>query len=133
MIVGMGTDLVEIKRVKGVFDKFGLHFVKKILGFQEIKYLEKMPTAFEEQSKLYLISFLAKRFAAKEAIGKALGIGMRFPMCFRLVDIVNCEKGRPVVILHEDLYDYFEEKKFKVHISISDEKTFAHALAIIEK
>ncbi|OUV03931.1 MAG: hypothetical protein CBC42_00610 [Betaproteobacteria bacterium TMED82] len=132
MIIGLGVDIIEVERVRAVFERYGLKFVKKILGRRENKYFSEMYNNHSLQSRELLIAFLAKRFAAKEAIGKALGIGMRKPMQFKSVDIVNTALGKPTTIFYEDLFFYLRQKDFKIHLSISDEKKFAHAVAIIE-
>lgn len=129
MIVGVGTDIVNINRVKKIYMKYDQKFVDKILGDSEKEQYYKIK---KKSNKKIRINFLAKRFAAKEAIGKALGLGVRSPVTFKSVEILNNDKGKPLSFFHDKLKEHFEKNKFSIHISLSDEKNYAHAIAIIE-
>jgi holo-[acyl-carrier protein] synthase len=78
------------------------------------------------------LRYLAKRFAAKEAIGKALGVGLTSPMSLHAVEILNNERGAPTAYPRGRLCEFLADKGYRIHISISDEIEHAQALAIVE-
>ena len=88
MILGIGTDLCEIGRIQRAMDRFGDRFARKILGASELERFRshRQPAAY-----------LAKRFAAKEAFSKAIGTGIRYPVTWRNVNVVNGPSGRPIM------------------------------------
>ena len=120
-VFGIGIDIVELKRVNQIYLKYGEKFAKKILSNSE---LENFKISNNK------ISFLAKRFAAKEAVGKALGIGILNGILLKNIFITHDSLGKPLVKINNI-------KKLKSHlnkviyISISDEKKYAVANAII--
>jgi len=120
-VFGIGIDIVELKRVDLIYSKYGDKFAKKILSYSE---LENFQVSNDK------ISFLAKRFAAKEAVGKALGIGILNGILLKNIFITHDSLGKPLVKINNI-------KKLKshlnkiIHISISDEKKYAVANAII--
>lgn len=122
MIVGVGTDIVDIQRLRGVILRHGERFGEKVLHGSEL-------TAWRE-AKLS-ISFLAKRFAAKEAVAKALGTGMREGVRFQDIEIVRGELGKPEVRLHG--VASARAAGMSLHLSISDEKHYAVAFVVAEQ
>jgi holo-[acyl-carrier protein] synthase len=129
MIHGVGTDLIEIARVRAAYLRFGERFARRILGSRELERYHARRSRSDERG----IAYLATRFAAKEAISKALGLGMRTPMTWRAVEIVNEPSGRPIVFISSpELRQYAQTRKFRLHISLSDERLFAIAHAIVE-
>jgi len=123
-IYGIGTDIIDISRIKTVFDK-NKDFKKKIFSLNEIK---------TSESKLNKISSYAKRFAAKEAFSKALGIGISNGISFNEISINNNIKGKPYVELlgkTKFIVKRILKKKYKIFLSISDEKKYALAMVVI--
>lgn len=128
-IVGIGTDLVEIARIEAAFQRFGSRFVARILGPQEqIKHAQRAARVARRG-----IAYLATRFAAKEAISKALGLGIRSPMTWRAVEILNGPSGAPEVVAHGDLAAYLRARRLRLHVSVTDERLMAMAYAIAEE
>lgn len=128
MIFGIGIDFVEIDRIADAHARFGERFVARILGPQEIvRYRQR-----GARSPRRGLVFLATRFAAKEAVSKALGLGMRMPMTWRAVEIVNEPSGRPIAVVHGALARYVDERGLKLHVSVTDERNHAVAYAIAE-
>lgn len=128
MIYGIGTDTVEIARIDAAIRRNGKRFAERILGKQELE-------RYEQRSQRYAargLAFLATRFAAKEAISKAIGLGMRYPMTWRAVEILNAPSGRPIAVVHGALQAFVAERKLKLHVSVSDERAYAVAYAIAE-
>ena len=107
MIYGIGTDLIEIDRIRAAHGRFGERFVQRVLGPLEQEKYRKRRMRSEQRGDL----FLATRFAAKEAMSKALGLGMRQPMTWRAVEIVNDASGRPVAIVSAPALREFTEER----------------------
>jgi holo-[acyl-carrier protein] synthase len=131
MIVGVGTDTVVIDRVRTIESRWGVRFAQRVLGpmeFQEYQRRQSRGLAGHDRA----LRYLAKRFAAKEAIGKALGVGLSHPMSLHSVEVLNDAKGAPKVVARKALAEYLNQQGYAVHVSISDELINAQALAIIE-
>ena len=128
MIVGIGTDLVEIDRIEQAMARFGDRFAQRILGPDEWKRF----VARRQRSAVRGLAFLATRFAAKEAISKALGLGMRMPMTWRAVEILNAPSGAPQARPRGALADHIAERGLVLHVSVTDERQMAMAYAIAE-
>ena len=130
MIVGIGTDIVEIERVQNIYKKFGARFLSKIYTQNEIKIIKL--------SQHKLTKRLANRFAGKEALFKALGGKSVTPtLSWKDVEIINLDSGKPKLILHNLAQKYCIELipndyNLKIHISLSDERQYAIASVIIE-
>ena len=124
MIYGVGTDLVDIERVKKILSKNRDGFVKRVLSEHEhALFANKADSA----------AYFAKRFAAKEAFAKALGTGIGRVVSFQDLTIRNNENGKPHFIPSEKLRQYLIEKNIKqAHLSISDESQNAIAFVVLE-
>ena len=122
MIIGVGTDIVKLDRIRRAFTKRPEKFRKKILAKEEI---EKTPKRSE-------IAYLAKRFAAKEAISKVLGTGMQFGVSFGdILILTDLKTGQPLVELRGQAKQQASIKGIdRILISISDEKDYAIAFAV---
>ena len=120
-IFGIGVDIVDLDRINNIYSKYGNKFVHKILNNNEINSFNLSKNK---------ISFLAKRFAAKEAIGKALGIGIMNGFLLKNISIDHDVLGKPIAKLNKRKEFELYSNKI-IHISISDEKRFAVANALI--
>ena len=125
MIYGVGTDLVDIERVKKILSKNRDGFIERILSeHEQALFANKAESA----------AYCAKRFAAKEAFAKALGTGIGKTVSFQDLTVRNNEDGKPHFIPSEKLRQYLVEKNIKqAHLSISDESQTAIAFVILEK
>jgi len=128
MIFGVGIDIVEIERIDASYARFGERFARRILGASELERFQ----ARAARSKRRGIAFLSTRFAAKEAVSKALGLGMRSPMQWRAVEVINDASGRPLVTVHGQLKQFVERNRLRLHVSLTDERMTAAAYAIAE-
>ncbi|WP_050465460.1 holo-ACP synthase [Herbaspirillum autotrophicum] len=129
MIYGIGTDILQISRLKATLARRGDRFAQKVLGPEEMeKYLRR-----KGKVEARGISFLATRFAAKEAFSKAIGMGMRMPMTWRSVQILNAPSGKPVAVTSGSLKVWMEENGLTAQVSITDEAEYAVAFVIVEK
>ena len=120
-IFGVGIDIVEIQRIKETYSRYGERFARKILSNSELR------NFYNNKNK---ISFLAKRFAAKEAVSKALGVGIKNGSILKNIEIKNDLNGKPFVNINNIKKLNMAEKK-EIHISLSDEKKYAVANALI--
>ena len=127
-ILGTGIDIVENYRLKKILLKKKSNFKKKIFTINEIAYCEKKSNS---------IRCYAKRFAAKEAFVKALGIGFRKNINFKYIEVVNNTYGKPYISINKKIANkiktLFKVKKFNILLSISDEKKYSIASVIISK
>ena len=124
MIYGVGTDLIEIKRVARVLERFGERFAQRILCEPELKRF---------RAHRQPVAYLAKRFAAKEAFTKALGTGIHAPANWHGVWVVNLKSGKPVLEFSPPLKKLLQERKIRSsHLSLTDEREIAAATVILE-
>ena len=125
MIFGIGTDIVDINRIKSM-DSLST-FANKILSENEIKVFSDL-----EEGKQAI--YLSKQFAGKEAISKAIGTGISGDIKFKEIEILRDERGRPIFNPVENLKEILANLGItKTHVSLSDEKDYAIAFAILEK
>jgi holo-[acyl-carrier-protein] synthase len=78
------------------------------------------------------VRYLATRFSAKEAFSKAIGLGMRMPMTWRLCEVGKLPSGQPHIVLHGELKTWFEAKGLSAHISVTDETDYAASFCVVE-
>ena len=125
-IFGIGTDIVNIKRLEKLIKKNGGHFKNKIFSKNEIIYCEK---------KKDPIPFYAKRFAAKEALSKALGTGIRKGINLKNIEISNDNLGKPSIHLKGGAANFLRKKiktkRYSIYLSLSDDIPWAQATVII--
>jgi holo-[acyl-carrier protein] synthase len=124
MIYGVGTDVVEIERIRAVLHKYGERFAQRILCEPEMRRFH---------NHRLKANYLAKRFAAKEAFTKALGTGIRAPANWHGVWVHNLPSGKPVLEFSDALQKLLHSKGVtSAHVSLSDEKGVAFATVVLE-
>jgi holo-[acyl-carrier protein] synthase len=124
MIFGVGTDIVEVARIQATYDRFGEHFVTRILMDEEL--------ALFRNSK-WPVRFLAMRFAGKEAAVKAMGTGFRHGIWMRDVGITNNDWGRPLIIWSPRGRAVCERLGIGAgHVSLTDDAGLVVAFAVVE-
>jgi holo-[acyl-carrier protein] synthase len=128
VIYGIGTDLVEIGRIAAAVERFGDRFAERILGPQERANYERRRARSARRG----LAFLATRFAAKEAVSKAIGLGLRSPMTWRAVEIVNAPSGQPLVLAHDALAEFLRQRRLRLTVSVTDEQAMAMAFVVAE-
>ncbi|QTD43848.1 holo-ACP synthase [Ottowia testudinis] len=129
MIHGIGTDICDIRRIRASFERHGERFAHKILADGELAVWRRRGARWPERG----VRYLATRFSAKEAFSKAIGLGMRLPMHWRLCEIANRTSGEPCIVLHGGLQDWFDAQHLIAHISITDESEYAASFCVVEK
>ena len=128
MIVGLGTDLIDIRRIEKTLERHGERFTTRI--FTEIERVRS-------ERKNDRAASYAKRFAAKEACAKALGTGIRRGVFWRDMGVVNMRSGQPTMQLTGGALARLEEMtppgmKAVIHLSLTDDHPYAQAFVIIE-
>lgn len=129
MIFGIGQDAVEIARIAEALERHGDRFARRILGPRELAVFEARRKRWPARGTAYL----ATRFAAKEAVSKAVGLGMRQPMSWRAVEIVNEPGGRPGALAHGALAAFLQDRQLRLHVTVSDLEQIAVAAAVAER
>lgn len=127
MIVGIGTDILQIGRLQAAYDRTNGRLAEKILSADEM-FIFKQRLARNHKRG---IAFLATRFAAKEAFSKAIGLGMRMPMTWRSLQILNEPSGKPVTSYLGALADFMQERAWEAQVTVSDEQDMAIAFVIV--
>lgn len=128
MILGIGVDLLNINRIQNIYGKFGNKFINRILAKDEIELYNKSKNK---------INFLSKRFCAKEAFSKAIGIGIGRGIDMRDIIIKKDSLGKPSILLTDKGYTfiekYYEKERtlIQFNISITDELPYVNSFVII--
>ena len=128
MIVGVGIDLINIQRIQKVLDRFGSRFENRVFSSEEIN---------RSRRKYDKASSYAKRWAAKEACSKALGIGLRMGISWREMHVTNLESGKPILKIEGKAQLILKKiipkgYKARIHVSLTDDYPWAKALVMIE-
>ena len=124
MILGIGTDLIDVRRVERAMARFGHRFAQRVLVEHEYQ-------RFCVHAKPS--HYLAKRFAAKEAFSKAMGTGIHFPVNWHNISVANERSGKPYLKFSAPLAELLERRRIsRVHLSLSDEIEMACAFVVLE-
>ncbi len=128
MIVGIGNDVIDIRRIEETLEKYGMRFVNRIFTEVEIRKSEKRAAR---------AASYAKRFAAKEACSKALGTGFRSGTFWKDMGVVNEPSGKPTMVLTGGAKAHLDRltppgHTVRIHLTITDDFPYAHALVMIE-
>lgn len=131
MIIGTGNDLIDIRRVEKVFARHEQRFIKRCFTDAEIKKAERRRGAGTH------INTYAKRFAAKEAMSKALGTGFSHGVFMKDIGVVNNAAGKPDIALTGGAKKYLDSLVpdgmiAKIHLTLTDEPPLAEAFVLIE-
>ena len=125
-IFGVGVDIIKNSRIKKLLKN--KTFIKRVFSKNEIKNSVKIKDK---------TSYFSKRFAAKEALMKAVGTGFRYNVNFKDISIVNNKLGKPQIIITNSikkvLINKSNLKKFRIFLSLSDEKNYSIAFVIVQK
>jgi holo-[acyl-carrier protein] synthase len=128
LIYGIGTDICDVRRIRASVERHGERFAAKVLSDAELKTWKARSARWPERG----LRYLATRFSAKEAFSKAIGLGMRMPMSWKLCEIANERSGKPVIVLHGELKAWFEAQGLQAHITVTDETDYAASFCVVE-
>ena len=123
MIYGIGTDIVSISRMQTGLEQYGVRFAQRILSPEEWE-------SFSHHSQP--AKLLAKRFAAKEAFGKALGTGVAVPATLHALSVLHDAQGKPYFGYNSPLAQHLLSLGLRAQLSLSDEAEFAVAFVLLE-
>jgi holo-[acyl-carrier protein] synthase len=129
VIVGIGTDVCDIRRITTTLERRGDRFPERVLGPAELQVFHARRARVEARG----IRYLATRFSAKEAFSKAIGLGIRSPMTWRACEILNEPSGRPFLRLSGELAAWFEAQGWVGHVTLTDETDYAASFVVVEK
>jgi holo-[acyl-carrier protein] synthase len=128
MIIGIGNDVIDIRRIEATLENYGERFIQRIFTEVEIRKSERRA----QRAASY-----AKRFAAKEACSKALGTGFRAGVFWRDMGVVNEPSGKPTMLLTGGARARLDtltpkDHSVRIHLTITDDFPYAHAFVMIE-
>ena len=128
MIVGIGTDVCDIRRIAATMERRGDRFAQRVLGPAELQVYQ----ARRARTTARGLRFVATRFSAKEAFSKAIGLGIRSPMTWRGCEILNEASGKPYIRLSGELKTWFEAQGWVAHVTVTDETDYAASFVVVE-
>jgi holo-[acyl-carrier protein] synthase len=128
MIYGIGTDVCDVRRMRASLERHGDRFAARVLSEHEFKTWKSRSARWPERG----LRYLATRFSAKESFSKAIGLGMRMPMSWKLCEIANEPSGKPVIVLHGVLKEWFEARGLQAHVTVTDETDYAASFCVVE-
>ena len=128
MIIGIGSDLIDIRRIEKALERHGERFINRLYTETE---------KARANSRTNRAATFAKRFAAKEACSKALGTGLSHGVFFKDMGVVNDRNGKPTMVLTGGALERLkalmpEGKTARIHLSITDDDPLAQAFVVIE-
>lgn len=132
MILGVGIDLLKLKRIEDIYSKFQDKALEKVLSYEEINFLKN-----NKKYSNKIENFLAKRFSVKESFLKAIGIGMGRGIDLVDISVINDSLGKPEIFLNKKAVDFIEKKynvkinNVKIDVSISDDDCIINSIVII--
>ena len=118
MIIGVGVDIIDIRRIEKLLKKDGQRFIDRVFTKAE----QKKATSIKNKEKR--AAYYAKRFAAKEAYAKAIGTGIGKGVKFQDITVISEKSGKPTLKVAKE--------KRKIHLSLSDEYPYAQAFVVVE-
>ena len=128
MIYGIGTDVCDVRRVRAALQRRGERFAERVLGERELAVFR----ARRARAEVRGVAYLATRFSAKEAFSKAIGLGIRMPMSWSACEILNEPSGKPYLRLSGELAAWFEARRLRAHVTVSDETDYAASFVVVE-
>jgi len=127
MIVGIGADLLQLKRLEAAYDRTKGRLAKRVLGDEELIVFEQRLKRNHKRG----IAYLATRFAAKEAFSKAIGLGIHMPMTWRSLQTLNEPSGKPYTKYSGALADFMSEKQWYAQVTVTDEQDMVMAFVVV--
>lgn len=129
MVVGIGTDVCDLRRIADTLARRGDRFAEKVLGPSELRVFQARRAKLEARG----LAYLATRFSAKESFSKAIGLGIHHPMTWRGCEILNHPSGQPYIRLNGELADWFNARGWRAHVTLSDETDYVVSFVVVEE
>jgi holo-[acyl-carrier protein] synthase len=127
MIVGIGTDILQMERLIAAYERTQGRLAERVLGKEELAVFHHRLARNQKRGMAYL----ATRFAAKEAFSKAIGLGMRMPMTWRSLQTLNEPSGKPVAHYSGLLAEFMQGRNWHAEVTVSDEQDIAIAFVVV--
>jgi holo-[acyl-carrier protein] synthase len=128
VIVGVGTDICDVRRIEATLARRGDRFPERVLGERELAVFHARRARVDARG----LRYLATRFSAKEAFSKAIGLGITSPMRWRDCEILNHASGQPYIRLGGELAHWFAARGWQAHVSVTDETDYAASFVVVE-
>ena len=132
MIYGIGVDIVQIPRIAGIIERYSERFIQRVFSEQE----QHAAQRYAKDNQQAIIAHYAKRFAAKEAFAKAVGLGIGAHIAMKDISVCNDNNGKPVLIVAEHITELLKKsipaKQIFYHVSLTDDYPLAQAYVICE-
>jgi holo-[acyl-carrier protein] synthase len=127
MIIGIGTDLLQMGRLQAAYERTQGRLAKRVLGDEEyLVFQQRLDRNYKRG-----MAYLATRFAAKEAFSKAIGLGMHMPMSWRSLQTLNEPSGKPYTKYSGALLQFMEDKQWHAHVTVTDEQEMVMAFVVV--
>jgi holo-[acyl-carrier protein] synthase len=127
MIVGIGTDLLQMKRLEAAYERTQGRLAQRVLGDEELLVFQQRLKRNHKRG----IAYLATRFAAKEAFSKAIGLGMHAPMTWRALQTLNEPSGKPYTKYSGALAQFMQDKQWEAQVTVTDEQDMVMAFVVV--
>lgn len=127
MIVGIGTDLLQMKRLEAAYERTQGRLAQRVLGDEELLVFQQRLQRNHKRG----IAYLATRFAAKEAFSKAIGLGMHAPMTWRALQTLNEPSGKPYTKYSGALAQFMQDKQWEAQVTVTDEQDMVMAFVVV--
>ena len=129
MIYGIGTDICDVRRIAATCERQGERFARKMLSDAEFAVWQARSARWPERG----LRYLATRFSAKEAFSKAVGTGHAHADDLAAVRNRQLASGKPVIVLHGGLKEWFEAQGLSAHVTVTDETDYAASFVVVER
>ena len=127
MIYGIGTDICDVRRIQASLERHGDRFAEKVLSQGELATWRARTARWPDRG----LRYLATRFSAKEAFSKAIGLGMRMPMTWRSVQVLNDVSGKPIIVCSGAIDEFMRQNRLSAQVSITDEADYGVSFVIV--
>jgi holo-[acyl-carrier protein] synthase len=129
MIVGIGNDICDVRRIESSLTRHGERFAQRILTPAEIQVWRSRSARWPDRG----VRYVATRFSAKEAFSKAIGLGLRLPMSWQACSVLNRPSGQPWLHCHGALAAWMQHKGWEALVSISDESDYVMSTCLVQQ
>jgi holo-[acyl-carrier protein] synthase len=129
MIVGIGNDICDVRRIESSLKRHGERFAERILTPAEMQVWRARSARWPDRG----VRYVATRFSAKEAFSKAIGLGLRLPMSWQACSVLNRPSGQPWVVCHGALDSWMQIKGWQALVSISDESDYVMSTCLVQQ
>lgn len=128
MIVGLGNDICDVRRIEASLQRHGERFAQRILTPAEMQVWQQRSARWPGRG----VRYVATRFSAKEAFSKAIGLGLRLPMTWQACSLLNRPSGQPYLTYHGPMAAWMQARGWQALVSISDESDYVMSTCLVQ-